>query len=202
MDLDQFQNQVVFGWIKKDIERITTELPARSGEMGNVNFPLALCVLEYLQYLGSFLLGKDCGATQNMKAYISKCLPNSAEYSEDLLADIFRNGLAHDYFARGGVSRDGLRPAVYSATIGPILDIETLVQDFLNSLPKFRTELSEKNFNERMSQVLTTISTLQTKHKAIIDKLPTGQKPRINPINGNQIITSGISGTNGPVTFT
>ncbi len=179
MDLNTFFNKIVFGWIKHDLERMTTEIPALDGAVGNINFPLALCVLSYMEYLGGFLLGKKGNFTDNAKEYIDKCFVHKDEYPIDILRDIFRNGLAHEYFARGAISRNNLRPAVYKQSgvgaIGAILDVETLVKDFLDSLDKFKTQLIEKKYKARMSKALDEIKRFKIKHTTLIDSLSEGQ---------------------------
>ena len=54
MTKTDFLNTVVHGYIKKDLGDIKTYLPKRPGEAGNNNFSIALCVLSYMEYLGSF----------------------------------------------------------------------------------------------------------------------------------------------------
>ena len=143
MDRQTFLGTVVFGYIKKDLENMRDRIRPQPAAIGNINFPLALCVLAYMEYLGSFLLGRYTSFAQSVQEYISKCFTNPSDYPVEILRDIFRNGLAHEYFARGGISRDGGKPAVYKEVEGAVLDAETLVNDFLESLDKFKQELED-----------------------------------------------------------
>ncbi|MDD5415413.1 MAG: hypothetical protein PHE48_00195 [Candidatus Daviesbacteria bacterium] len=198
MNLDTFLNKIVFGWIKHDLERMTTEIPALDGAVGNINFPLALCVLAYMEYLGGFLLGEEGNFTDNSKEYIDKCFVHKDEYPIDILRDIFRNGLAHEYFARGAISRNNLRPAVYKQSgVGAILDVETLVKDFLDSLDKFKTQLTEEKYKERMSKALDEIKRFKTKHTTLIDGLREGQIYASTNIHTSS--SSRASGYPGPI---
>lgn len=199
MDLDTLLNKIVFGWIKHDLERMTTEIPALDGAVGNINFPLALCVLAYIEYLGGFLLGEEGNFTNNATEYIDKCFTHKNEYPIDILRDIFRNGLAHEYFARGAISRNNLRPAVYKQSgAGAILDVETLVTDFLDSLDKFKAQLTEEKYQKRMSKALDEIERFKTKHKTLIGGLREGQIYR-SPGTYTTTSSSGASGYPGPV---
>ena len=198
MDSNTFLNKIVFGWIKNDLERMTTQVPARNGQDGNINFPLALCTLSYMEYLGGFLLGEEGDFTNNATEYIDKCFSHKNEYPIDILRDIFRNGLAHEYFARGAISRNNLRPAIYKQSgVGAILDVETLVTDFLNSLNEFKTQLTEEKYQKRMSRALNEIERFKTKHKTLVDCLREGQM--YFPSTYSTTSTSRASGYSGPI---
>ncbi|GAI41398.1 unnamed protein product, partial [marine sediment metagenome] len=189
MDRDKFLNEVVFGWIKRDFERMITELPVRPREAGNINFFLALCVLTTMEFLGGFLLGKNRKFEKNVEVYIDKCFSNSEEYPIGILQDIFRNGLAHEFFPRGAVSRDNEHPAIFKDDkIGIVLDAETLSKDFLNSLDNFREQLDDKKYNSRMEQLKETIKKWQDKHKKIIDDLP--KKTTLSISNSSSSVAS------------
>lgn len=191
-----FLNQVVLGYIKKDLENINT-LPKRPGEAGNNNFPIALCVLSYMEYLGSFFTLKDSNNfDENVKVYTEKCFRDSSIYHPAILGDLFRNGLAHDYFARGGVARDGNRTPLYRNYDNiVVLDAETLLVDFLDSLERFGSELTDDNFNKRIQTALGRISTTLTTYNDEIKKLPfIGDLPGVHTsgattISGMQNIT-------------
>lgn len=172
MDKQTFLNTVVFGYIKKDLENMRDKIRPQPAAIGNINFPLALCVLAYMEYLGGFLLGGSDGFSQNVREYISKCFTNPDEYPVEILRDIFRNGLAHEYFARGGISRDGGRPAVYKEVGGAVLDAETLTNDFLESLDKFKQELEDDKYTRRVNQAERSIADRKVRNKNLIDRLP------------------------------
>lgn len=191
MDKTRFLDDVVFGWIKKDFERMIKEMPVRPRQAGNINFFLALCVLVSMEHLGGYLLGKDKGFEGNVKEYINRCFPNPREYPIEILKDIYRNGLAHEYFPRGAVSRSNERPPIFvDDRIGIVLDAETLANDFLNSLEKFKDELDEVKYKKRMQEIKQKIKDRQDKNKQIINNLP--KKPTsTNSITASITIVTG-----------
>jgi hypothetical protein len=173
MDKTRFVNEVVLGWMKSDLARMRDSIRPVSSEIGNINFPLALCVLSYMEYLGGFLLGKDVSYTTNVNEYITACFSNAEEYPSQILNDLIRNGLAHDYFPRGAISRNGKHPAIYKGrTYELVLDAETLVNDFINSLPVFISKLDDARYEARMKTAMSRIEMLKQRHKDYIDDLP------------------------------
>lgn len=173
MDKLNFLNEVVFGYIKKDLENLEAYLPKKPGEAGNNNFPIALCVLAYMEYLGGFLLGKDLGFEVNVGEYIKLCFRRPDDYNIKILRDLFRHGLAHEYFARGGVSRDGIRPPLYRNYQNKVvLDAQTLLKDFLESLDAYRNNLPDDTFADRLKETEDSIVDWELKYKADIDSLP------------------------------
>jgi len=188
----EFLDGVVFGWMKRDLERMRDEIQVKPNDAGNINFPLALCTLAYVEYLGGFILGDKGDFTLNVGTYINSCFLNPGEYPVDVLRDIFRNGVAHNYFPRGGISRDGERPAVYKIhSMGIALDAQTLVNDFFYSLNKFRRVLNETNFTVRMQQAENDLKTMQARYQNIFNNLP---ERIILP----KIVTSTASDASGP----
>lgn len=195
MDLNDFLNRIVFGWIKNDLERMTTEISDFRREAGNINLPLALCIMAYLEYLGGFLRGRDGGFTPNARIYIQECFNNPGDYPIELLRDLFRNGLAHEYFARGAISRDGNRPPLYRRFDNEvILDIETMVADFLQSLDRFREKLTPDNFQRRLIEAERSINDMKDRHRDLISSLPQPSSTTTR--------TSGASGYPGPIRTT
>jgi len=173
MNKQTFLDTVVFGYIKKDLENMRDKIRPQPAAIGNINFPLALCVLAYMEYLGSFLLGHYANFSQSVSEYISKCFVNPSEYPVEILRDIFRNGLAHEYFARGGISRDGERPAVYKEGVDEVvLDAETLVNDFLESLEKFKQALEDGEYTSRVNQAESSIANKKARNRNLISRLP------------------------------
>lgn len=169
-----FMERIVFGWIKNDLERMKMTIRPISGKAGNINFPLALCSLSYMEYLGGYLLGNEGDFTKNASAYIAGCFDNPSEYSVDILRSIFRNGLVHAYFScGGGISREGERPALKKmGNEEVILDVEVLVDDFIVSLLKFSGLLKEESYNKRTSQLIEKHKSEKMKLKNEINKLP------------------------------
>lgn len=198
MKQKDFLSNIVFGWIKHDLENMKNEIPPHSKEVGNIHFPLTICVLSYMEYLGSFLKGEEGNFTENVRLYIDECFHNSGEYQIDILRDLFRNGLSHEYFARGAISRDGEHPAMYKdKTFGVILDAETLVDDFLSSLDVFKDRLDKTKYEDRMKETLNTVQSLQRKLEKQIYSLPTrctkAQTPEIqNGDNGSTDYSAGV----------
>jgi len=194
MNKNVFLNEIVFGWIKRDFERMISEIPVRPGEAGNINFFLALNVLASMESLGGFLLGRDRGFEGNVREYINKCFLKPEEYKIEILKNIYRNGLAHEFFPRGAVSRAGEHPAIFvDNKIGVVLDAETLVNDFLGSLEKFRSELDEEKYNSRMQELKQSTRRFLSAHEEVIDNLP--KKTTTTSINTSTSSVSRASGS-------
>jgi len=198
MNKDKFLKDIVFGYIKRDLERMVSEVPVRPRQHGNINFFLALCTLVSIEYLGGFLLGEDKGFEDNAREYVDRCFPNPEEYPIEILKEIYRNGLAHEFFPRGAVSRANERPPIFvDSKIGVVLDTETLVNDFLNSLDKFQDEIDEAKYNQRMQQMEQKVKYWQTQYKSIIDTLP---KKSANSISTSTTsTTSAASSSRAPM---
>jgi len=172
MNKTDFVNKVVLGWIKSDLVRMRDTIRPSSSEVGNINFPLALCVLSSMEYLGGFLLGTDNGFTGNVGKYINTCFEDPGEYPVSILKDLIRNGLAHEYFPRGAISRNGKHPAIYKGrTFYLVLDAETLVNDFVESLDVYVKKLENEEYEKRMQETLDHIDEFREKHKSYIEKL-------------------------------
>lgn len=196
MTKDEFIKKVVFGWIKKDFERMLEIKVIPNGD-GNINFPLTLCALADMEYLGSLLIGSDCGFNKCVGEYISRCFARPQEYPIEILGDIFRHSLAHEFFARGGICRNGKHPAIFmDDKLGIILDADTLVIDFLGSLEKFKNNLSEENYRIRMAQTEESIKVRLEKHRGIIGRLPRKIDSSISTS------TSAVSGHSDPYLHT
>lgn len=198
MNKTNFIDDVVMGWMKNDLTRMLKNIRPDSSEIGNINFPLALCVLSYMEYLGGFLLGTDNGFKVNVEKYIGDCFANPEEYPVEILKDLIRNGLAHDYFPRGAISRNGKHPAIYKGrTYDLVLDAETLVNDFIDSLTPFIHKLDDEKYEMRMHEALNKISEFKKKHKDFIENL--GNQPDDN----DQVTpSSGPSGYTGSINTT
>ena len=196
MNKQQFLDEIIFGWMKNDLERMAKEIPTNSGMVGNINFPLALCVLTYIESLGSYLLGKD---KQEYKTtvghYISQCFSRPGEYNAELLGVFFRHGLAHQYFSRGAISRVGKRPAVVKDDkYGLILDIDTLMSDFLESLDAFRNKLTDENYLSRMTEISKELETAKNKYMSEIST-----HKDLSKLRSYHPMYSGASGVAGPI---
>lgn len=53
-----------------------------------------------------------------------------------------------------------------------VLDAETLVNDFLKSLEKFKETLDDKNHILRLNESKKAINKIQEKHKKLLNSLP------------------------------
>lgn len=197
MDKTRFINEVVLGWMKSDLTRMRDSIRPISSEAGNINFPLALCVLSYIEYLGGFLLGAENDYLTNVTEYICSYFTNPEEYPPEILRDLIRNGLAHDYFPRGAISRNGKHPAIYKGrTYNLVLDAETLVNDFIDSLSTFINKLNDDKYGARMKIATEKMEIFKQRHKDYIDELP------CQPDDYNPAPSSGPSGYPGPVNTT
>ena len=200
MKKEEFINKYVLGWIKRDFERMTKDIPVRPNESGNIGFFLTLSVLVSIDALGGFLLGEDKKFYGNVKEYISKCFKNPEEYPIEILQDIYRNGLAHDFFSRGAVIRNNSRPAIFrDKKIGVTLDAETLANDFLESLNKFSEVLTEENYQKRSIQIEGKIKDWVNKRKEMIDSLTEKDAPRFSTSTTNATSTTSSQGENSQI---
>lgn len=198
MNKTDFTNSVVLGWMKNDLIRMRDRIRPDSSEVGNINFPLALCVLSYMEYLGGFLLGTDKKFTENVQEYINLCFEDPEEYPVEILRDLIRNGLAHDYFPRGAISRNGKHPAIYKGkTYYLVLDAETLVNDFVDSLDTFIEKLENEKYAKRIKEVLNKNDKFKERYKDFIEDLGS------QPDDGYQATpSSGASGYSGLINTT
>lgn len=145
-------------WMRSDIEAMKDK---------NINFPLALSVLAYMEFLGSIFTGDPFGDWKNADEYMKECFGEKRNgYPIDVLWDVFRNGLAHEYFARGGVANGNERPAIQVGADGlKVLYSKTLADDFLESLTVFETRLSQDKLNTRLDKMIKTTDNLTQEHK-------------------------------------
>lgn len=178
MKKDEFIKKYVLGWMKRDFEKIIEKIPVIPNEPGNIGFFLALSVLVSIDALGGFLLGENKGFKENVKEYISKCFRKPGDYRIKILQDVYRNGLAHEFFSRGAVTRGSSCPAMFrDKKIGVTLDANTLAKDFLESLNKFTEDLTEENYQKRSKQLQKKISECIINNQPIIDSLPERDAP-------------------------
>lgn len=133
----------------------------------NLNFPLALCTLAYIEFLGSIFTGPKGQDRKNAEIYIKECFGEHAnEYPIEILWDVFRNGLAHDYFTRGGVSKEEVRPAIQTSIDGvKILYVKTLANDFLRSLEAFEDKITYEQISSRIHSIYKKSEDLTKKHE-------------------------------------
>ena len=173
MKKTDFINNIVLGCIRSDLIRTKDSIRPDPSKKGNNNFSLALCVISYMEYLGGFLLGADKKFKDNVGKYISTCFEYPEEYSIAILREFFRNGLACEYFLQGGaISRNGKRPAIYKDKVfNIVLDAETLVDDFIDSLEVFINKLKTFKYEKRMKIAFSEINGFDNKYDDFINKL-------------------------------
>ena len=198
MNRQKFLDDVIFGWMKNDLERMSKAIPSNNGKLGNINFPLALCVLTYIESLGSYLLGADL---QNYKKvaghYINQCFDRPNDYDSELLGEFFRHGLAHQYFSRGAISREGKRPPIVKdERYGLILDVDTLLFDFINSLNVFKEKLTDENYQSRMVEISNDLESKKIKYDQVIST-----HRDLSNLRSYYSTYSGASGVAGPIKF-
>ena len=199
MKKEEFINKYVLGWVKRDFERMINDIPVLPNEAGNIGFFLALSVLVSMEALGGFLRGEDGNFNKNVEEYINKCFEYPKEYSIEILYNIYRNGLAHDFFPRGAVTRtkEQIRPAIFrDKKLGVILNAEMLANDFLKSLNKFSEVLTEENYQKRSIQIEDKIKDWVNKRKEIINNLTEKDAPRFSTSTTNSISTVSSQGEN------
>ena len=150
-------------WMRSDIEAMK----------GGINFPLALCVLSYIEFLGSIFTGNPLGDRVNADEYMKECFGDKRnDYPIDVLWDVFRNGLAHEYFARGGVANGNERPAIQiGADKLKVLYSKTLADDFLESLKVFEAKLSQEKLDIRLAKLVKKTEDLTIEHKKYENQL-------------------------------
>lgn len=173
MKKTDFINNIASGYIKSDLIRMKDSIRPDSFKKGNNNFSLAICVISHMEYLGGFLLGTDKKFKENVEKYINTCFRYPEEYPIAILREFFRNGLACEYFLQGGaISRNGKRPAIYKDRVfNIVLDAETLVNDFIDSLEVFINKLKTFKYEKRMKMTLLKINDFENKYNDFINKL-------------------------------
>ncbi|KKS07566.1 hypothetical protein A3K01_00245 [candidate division WWE3 bacterium RIFOXYD1_FULL_43_17] len=173
MDKDKFINDIVFEWIKLDLMHMKNDIPPRKYEQGNIHFPLVLYTLSCMDFLGAFLHDRPLGpGTSSIGDYIGGCGFDAEEYNANLLKQLYRNNLAHNYFPYGSITRNGYSRLFYKGPHYDInLDAEKLVNDFLESLATFATKLTNDRYEKRMTEYKSIRENFLEDHKDFIDSL-------------------------------
>ncbi len=158
--LNYFVTQVVDGWMLTDIVRLTS-IPHRSGAPGNCNFPIALYVFACIEFLGQLtpvtpINPRQPGHTQtSIMGFIDDFFPD--DFKQKLrphrsnFVNIFRNGLAHNYFAKAaGISRT--KPDYFSVENGHlVLDADRFAEAFKLATDKLKENIkTDPQLVERM----------------------------------------------------
>ncbi len=147
--LDYFIAEVVDGWMLTDLERLTS-IPHRSGAAGNCNFPIALYTFACVEFLGQLTfsgksLPKKGYAQASIMGFIDDYFPD--DFKEKLkphrrnFVNIFRNGLAHNYFAKAaGISRTKADPFTVENN-HLVLDADQFAEAFKLAVEKLKKVL-------------------------------------------------------------
>jgi len=89
-----------------------------------------------------------------------------------VLRDIYRNGIAHEFFPRGGVFRSEIlpeTPVFKDKNEKIVLNTNILAEDFLKSLSVFGSKLDDSKYKRRMSQLQNSIKEKRNKIKGVIN---------------------------------
>lgn len=146
--LNDFIKEVVDGWMCRDLDRLL-DIPYRPGVAGNCNFPLALHTFACLEFLGYLTSPNPIDNNQHgcsrdrVMSYIDNFFPEEfmqeiQPYRNDFV-NIFRNGLAHEYFAKSaGISRTESHPLQIDNRGRLNLDADCLAEAFKVSVEKLK----------------------------------------------------------------
>lgn len=156
--LNNFIAQVVDGWMLGDLTTLTA-IPHNPGTSGNCNFPIALYTFSCVEFLGQLTFSGTLPPSGYTKASVlgfiddffpddfkQKLQPHNNEF-----VNIFRNGLAHNYFAKAaGVSRTKTEP--FSMEDGClVLDADLFADAFRLAVNKLKTTIqNDTQLAERM----------------------------------------------------
>lgn len=190
--LNDFIAEVIDGWMVKDLERLSKDIPHRSGEAGNCNFPIALYVFACIEFLGHLtstvlMSNNQPGYTKSrILSYIETFFPS--EFVKEIrpyrrnFVNVFRNGLAHEYFAKSaGISRTEAHPLQINEKGQLVLDTDRFAEAFITSISRFKeaiktntalagrvverySNLYQGNLRFRVIPTTTIISTASLSH--------------------------------------
>lgn len=158
-----FIAEIVDGWMLKDLERLSTEIPHHPGEAGNCNFPIALYVFACIEFLGQ--LTSDTSINTNQGGYTRDSIMGFIDdfFPDDFkqkiqphrrnFVNIFRNGLAHNYFAKSaGISRTEDEPLQVNDQSMLILDADFFAEAFKMAIEKLKEAIrTDSSLVERMA---------------------------------------------------
>jgi len=201
--LDNFITEVIDGWICQDLERLLTDIPHRPGMAGNCNFPIALYIFSCLEFLGNLtspvlISNNQPGHTKDrilsyidtffLEEFVKEMKPHRNNF-----VNIFRNGLAHEYFAKSaGISRTEVCLLQVNNQGQLVLDADRFAEAFRTSIERLKeaikadTALVERiveryrnsyqnNLRFRVTPTTTMISTASLVHPDV--KLTTTTLP-------------------------
>lgn len=169
----QFIEDVVVRWMIGDLDSMEAKIPHIQDASGNCNFPIALSVfscIEFLGYLTSVNLidSKTSGGytLNRVNSYIDMFFnPNYLSQIKPFrstFVNIFRHGLAHEYFAKSaGISRNtGTLVTVDKVTGSIVLDADEFYQAFKASVDNLKNEILQ-NKDGIAERIITRYNALQ-----------------------------------------
>ncbi len=177
----KFFTEVIDGWMLGDLENMVTKIPPVKGRAGNCNFPIALYIFSCIEFLG-FLTSnaiiadaEDCCTKKRIWSYINSYLDDNyisqlKPYENDFV-NIFRHGLAHEFFAKAaGVSRGESLLVFYDAELKSlVLDADKFCEAFKSSTENLKKAISQ-NSDRIADKMLSRYNVLQASN--IIKFLP------------------------------
>ncbi len=159
--LNSFIAEVIDGWMLKDLERLLNDIPHRPSEAGNCNFPIALYIFACIEFLGQLTpttpINQIQGYTRDsIMGFIDDFFPDDFKQKihpyRNNFVNIFRNGLAHNYFAKAaGISRTEREPLQVNDQGMLILDADRFTDAFKLAIEKLKGAINtDINLAERM----------------------------------------------------
>lgn len=158
--LNGFVAEVIDGWMSRDIERLIKEIPHRRSEAGNCNFPIALYVFACIEFLGQLTSEASLprtGYTQvSIMGFIDNYFPEDFKHKlqpyRENFVNIFRNGLAHNYFAKyAGISRTESEPLQVNSEGMLVLDADRFAEAFNRAIVKLKDAI---NTNPKLAETM------------------------------------------------
>lgn len=160
--LNNFITEVIDGWMIKDLERLSNDIPHRPSQAGNCNFPIALYVFACIEFLGQLTSNTPINTRQGgytrdsimgfIDTYFPEDFKQKIQPHRNNFVNIFRNGLAHNYFAKAaGVSRTEAEPLQINDKGMLVLDADRFVEAFKLAIEELKRALkTDSTLAERM----------------------------------------------------
>src|SRR3989344_8086584 len=150
--LNDFISEVIDGWMLKDLESLIS-IPHRQSMAGNCNFPIALYIFSCLEFLGhltspNLITNQQSGYSKDrILSYIDNFFTKESTQEiqpyRSSFVNIFRNGLAHEYFAKSaGISRTEVNLLQVDNEGRPILDADRFAEAFKYSIDNLKKKVS------------------------------------------------------------
>lgn len=158
---------VIDGYMLGDLERMIA-IPVVPDQIGNCNFPIVLYIFSCMEFLGMLVaetpIPDRTGATRDrVWAYMELTFENYLQEFEQyrhIFIQIFRNGLAHEFFAKNaGISRQGYTLFGTSRGGKIVLDADRFYRVFRDSCNNLKSQLDASE--ELSKRISTRYSELQ-----------------------------------------